>query len=640
MRRNWSAPRTQHPLRATMPPRDSTSFPLLNSTVAFAIVAATTLAVFMAVARISSAQPPQPSYRTDRITKSLRAQQLGAGLRQARVAQINGQPEITPPGPSPVSTYRLPLKSGPTSDQLQITNHNGLVTVIVRQADLRDVLAGLAEAEQLNIVSSKDVTGDISITLRDVPVEEALSAIVAISGCTWTRAGNIIQVTSISNTLKLAPAIQGRQVRVITLDFVSGDDLLPSLKTMLSPVGTANVSAIDSEDNRKTKESLVVEDVPEYIERIDQYVAQMDIPPRQVMIQVHVLQVNLQEDNRHGINFNHVMKFSGQSLSLQMQGFAAANAPQAFFAQLSASNLTGLIEALKVTTDAKTLASPRVLALNGQLARIQVGEKLGYRVLTNTQTSTLEDIKFMDVGVVLEVTPTISRDGRVLLDINPKVSTGQVNSDTGLPQEATSEVMTNVLLHDGQGVVIGGLIQEENTDNQSKVIGLGDLYLVGSLFKRRRVNKTRKEIIFFLVPKVISSDCCDPVELEKGEQAQTPLFHGPLHPNPRPWEPAFPEKRPFARKHVSDHLPVANERAVDVPIPNERLPLDPGLPPILDPLDAAPLPPGTAQQVPAPRQVVRQVSTWPTSGRRQASAAHSKPPDRIKLRYPDSLRRR
>ena len=208
---------------------------------------------------------------------------------------------------------------------------------------------------------------------------------------------------------------------------------------------------------------------------------------------------------------------------------------------MSATNLTGLLEALKTTTDAKTLASPKVLALNGQRSRIQIGEKLGYRVLSNTQTATLENVEFLDVGVVLEVTPTISRDDQLLLKINPKVSTGQVDADTGLPNEATSEVETNVFLQDGQGIVIGGLIQEDESDSISKVFFLGDLYIIGSLFQRRVAVRSRKEVIFFLIPRIVPCGGCQrPCDIVEQERARTRLFHGVLHANLRPWEPRFP----------------------------------------------------------------------------------------------------
>jgi hypothetical protein len=157
-----------------------------------------------------------------------------------------------------------------------------------------------------------------------------------------------------------------------------------------------------------------------------------------------------------------VAKLGGLNLELNPVGFANPAATQAFFLQATAPNLTGLVECLKTTADAKTLASPLIRAVNGQESRLQVGEQLGFRVTTTTETSTLESVEFLNVGVVLSVIPQISRDGQVLMRIMPEVSSGDVNPDTGLPEEQTTELQTDVMLASGQGVVIGGLIKEND----------------------------------------------------------------------------------------------------------------------------------------------------------------------------------
>ena len=105
--------------------------------------------------------------------------------------------------------------------------------------------------------------------------------------------------------------------------------------------------------------------------------------------------------------------------------------------------------------------------------------------------------------MVLSVTPRITRDNRVLLRVKPEVSSGRVNIETGLPEEETSEVETSVLLRDGQGMVIGGLIQERDSNIQSKIHGLGDLHLIGKLFGHRELEKRRSEIIFVLTPHIL-----------------------------------------------------------------------------------------------------------------------------------------
>ena len=161
---------------------------------------------------------------------------------------------------------------------------------------------------------------------------------------------------------------------------------------------------------------------------------------------------------------------------------------------------------MQTTIDAKTLASPRLLVLNGQTSRLQVGDRLGYRVVTVTETASLETVDFLDVGIVLSVTPRISRDGRIVMNVKPKISTGAVNPDTGQPEEDTTQIETDLILNDGQGMIIGGLIQERDDVRQSKIPLIGDLWLIGKLFQRSEVNKRRTEIIVALTPHLFPYD--------------------------------------------------------------------------------------------------------------------------------------
>jgi type II secretory pathway component GspD/PulD (secretin) len=268
----------------------------------------------------------------------------------------------------------------------------------------------------------------------------------------------------------------------------------------------------------------------------------MDRAPRQVMIEAHVLEIRLKDDFRHGVNYKHALQLAKTSVEFDVTGFVNPLATPAVFARIHGHDVNALLECLKATTDAKTLASPRVSALNGQKARIQIGEQLGYRVVTVTQTSSIEDVKFLELGVVLEVTPRITDDNRILMHVSPKVSSGQINPDTQLPEEKTTTVETDVHLCDGQGIVIGGLIQERDITSQSKLPWLGDLRWVGKLFQKNGVNRERTEIVVALVPHIMHEGGAQlATDYENVERCQTRLFHGPLERTARPWEPRMPD---------------------------------------------------------------------------------------------------
>ncbi|MEZ6112369.1 MAG: hypothetical protein R3C99_15325 [Pirellulaceae bacterium] len=448
--------------------------------------------------------------------------------------------EELPPGDS--EPVEIPLAGNTLGDAIRLESHQGRITLIARNAPLKEVLSLLAQKEGLNLVCAEDVIANVSITLPNASLRDALTAIVSTGGCTWAEQNGIVYVTSVATTTKLAPEVQDRQVRVFHLDYVTGAALDEAVKGMLSSTGTSYVIAADPTDNRKTQETLVVEDMPGFVRRVEQYVRQVDVPPRQVQIEVHVLEVDLKDDLRNGVNFKDVMNAAGGEFHLDMLGFANTAATQGMMLRLNGADITGLVELLRTTTDAKTLASPKVVVVSGQESKIQVGQQLGFSVIQQTQTSTIQDVQFLDVGVVLTVTPRVGSDNRVLLKVKPEVSTGAINPQTGLPEKGTSEVATDVLLDDGQGIVIGGLIQERDSNTQNKLPWLGELKYVGHLFQRRELAKRRTEVIFVLIPRVMPwGYCACDRDAHDIERATTPLLHGPLHRVPRPWEPRLPD---------------------------------------------------------------------------------------------------
>ena len=411
------------------------------------------------------------------------------------------------------------------------------ITLHFDDVDVRKALEMLSREESRSILVAPGVTGRVTANLQGLSFDEALEAILELCNLVALRKGNLIFVYA----PKEVPQ-SGRMLRTYFLDYVSAADVLQAVQGLLSPEGQAFMTQCTSDDNRRTQETIVVEDLPDYVRRVDQYVAEIDQPPRQVLIEAHVLQVDLEDDRKHGVNFEHLFQVMNNGVTLKMQGFANPLASQAFLVNVDGANLTALIECLQTTEDAKTLASPRVLVLNGQAARIQIGQRLGFPVITATETTSMQSVEFLDLGVVLEVTPRISRDGRVLLQVKPKVATGRIDPDTKLPEEETTEVATDVLLTDGQGVVIGGLIQEKDEDVERKIPYFGDLWLVGTLFQWHHAVKTRSEIIITLIPRVLPyQPAYESQHQEQAARAADPLVWGPLRRYPRPFEPRLPD---------------------------------------------------------------------------------------------------
>lgn len=442
-----------------------------------------------------------------------------------------------------------PVTPDTSSEQIDIQHNQGLISLMVRDASLRQVVSLIAETQKLNIVFASPGDERITASFDQVPWQQALDSLLAATGYAWNDDNGILFISQVENASQLNPRAGGRRVRVFELDFAMATDVHQTVEGLLSPAGKSWVMESSADNNLQTREVIAVVDYPAHLEQIADYICQADQPPRQVLIEANILQVQLQDDCRSGIRWEQLGGTTNNQLNF---GFLSPGvfdpgsdindpgASNTTFLTIDTPRLNSLLEALKTTTDAKTLASPKVLAVSGQQSRIQIGEKLGYRVTTTTQTSSLESVEFLDVGVVLSVTPRITRDGRVLMQVKPEVSTGQVVDD--LPEEQTTEVETDLLLANGQGMVIGGLIQEEDRNVQNKVPWLGDLPYVGILFQKREIVKERSEIIVTLVPHLLPyTPIKEAQNAHELMRTQEPLTYGPLNRYPRPYEPQLPD---------------------------------------------------------------------------------------------------
>jgi len=431
------------------------------------------------------------------------------------------------------------------------------ITLNLQGADARNALQMLSDEASVNILVSEGVSGTVTANLRGMSFDEALGAILRLCNLVAHREGNNIFVYPAKDLPQL-----DRIWKVIPLDYVSAKDVLASIKEgdglgLLSPAGSAYAFITDdptkageddakASDNRKTQEAIVVEDAPDHVFRIERYVREIDVPPRQVQIQAYVLEVVLKDNLQHGVNFEEIIKIAGNTATLQTGGFADPKATKAFFARIDGKNFDALLESLRTMTDAKTLADPKVTVLSGQLAHIQIGEKLGYLdTTTQTETAATQSVKFLELGVLLDVIPRVTAGNQVIMTVKPKIASGRISLITDLPEEETTELTTNVMLEDGEGMVIGGLIKEKDSDIQNKIPFLGDLPYLGMLFQDRKKEQERTEVIIALLPRVLPYAHC-PAAKDRLEtiRATTPLYHGPLRRCPRPWEPSFRDALP------------------------------------------------------------------------------------------------
>src|SRR5690606_34789944 len=169
------------------------------------------------------------------------------------------------------------------------------------------------------------------------------------------------------------------------------------------------------------------------------------------------------------------------------------------------SDIAVFISALESITDTTVLANPKVLALNKQKGEVIVGRKDGYLTTTVTESAAVQTVEFLDTGTRLIFRPFIGDDGYIRMEIHPEDSSGGL-SDANLPFKITTEVTSNVMVKDGQTIVIGGLFREESTTSKGQVPFLGNLPLAGPLFRRQRDRSVREEVIILLTPHIVKND--------------------------------------------------------------------------------------------------------------------------------------
>ncbi|MFC1889593.1 type II secretion system protein GspD [Thermodesulfobacteriota bacterium] len=360
-------------------------------------------------------------------------------------------------------------------------------------ADIMEAITLLCKGRGVNVVFGEDVKGEVRVILKDVSFEDALQAICESSGLTYSWVGNVIVVEG-----------KGTRSRVFRLNYAKAKDAQSLVKQALSSTGK-----IASNDKMKT---LLVEDTPYHIARAAEVVEQIDIKPRQVLIEAKIIEVSLRDNWNLGIDWNYLAV--GTELQNLLDDVTAAGTMQTagfarqltagldgFFFTFSNDKLSMMLDALETKTDAKTLAAPRIMVLNDEEAEIIVGDRFGYPVTTTTETATLESVEFLDTGVKLTIKPRISDVGFVILEVHPEVSTGEVVG--GLPSKKTAEATTHLLVRDGQTALIGGLMKSERNVINTQVPFLGSIPILGYLFKKKEQRVFRDEIIVLLTPTIV-----------------------------------------------------------------------------------------------------------------------------------------
>jgi type II secretory pathway component GspD/PulD (secretin) len=399
---------------------------------------------------------------------------------------------------------------------------------------IRDALDILAAKYEKNIVSSPKIEGQLACKkLFDVTFEEAVEAILG-TDFKYRQEGNLIKVYTAAeyNNIKRDKSLM--TYKVFTLYYITAAEASELVSSILSEDGNIKITAAAATgvptnqsigpqsgggNTTAMSDTLVVYDYPENIEKVEQILASIDIRPKQILIEATILSATLTEGMQFGIDWQTLTTVIDDLTDIT-RGASDYFKSAGTSANVGSSSLTGgmtigfvhddvagFIRAVEEVTDVTILANPKILAVNKQLGQVFIGKKIAYQSqTTQTQTSTTEQVEFIDTGTKLSFRPFICNDGYIRMDIHPKDSSAtlRVSGDVTLPDETSAELVTNILVKDGQTIVIGGLFRNKITTTKTQVPILGDLPIIGALFRGTADEVRREEVIVLLTPHIIT----------------------------------------------------------------------------------------------------------------------------------------
>ncbi|MHC4553027.1 MAG: secretin N-terminal domain-containing protein [Planctomycetota bacterium] len=425
------------------------------------------------------------------------------------------------------------------------------ISIDFRDTAIDDVLMIMAKQADVDIIKSPRVAGTVTATLTDIPLAEALSNILEAHGYTYLATDNMIRVVPKDEVLEVREKIASRVYRITYADVKQVEE---AIKKFISERGSVSASISSS--------NIIVTDVESKIAAIDSFISEIDRVTPQIMVESKIYDISSQDNMDLGVdwqagtstsygpptdgtygndifNLGNVLQstssdphstgaFSGKT------GKADSEAMIRFGVLNDHINVDFALYAAQEDITAKLLANPRIMVLDNEQAEIKIIEEIPYQELTESSAGgSIGTTAFRDVGVELRVTPHLTRDGMIRMVLNPKFSvvTGQVviqgtNGTSPQPIVASREETTTALIKDGQTVVIGGLKKQDVSAQINKVPLLGDLPLLGGLFRFEGESTTNSELVIFITPHLINEPALTPEEQDILDNMQ---FVSPRH---------------------------------------------------------------------------------------------------------------
>jgi len=342
---------------------------------------------------------------------------------------------------------------------------------------------------------------------------------------------NMLIVTDVeSNIAKIESIVKKLDTpkttsKIIQCKYVASDDLKTTLNASLKTVlGVTNDNFLIESD--KTTNNLIVTASAINLKKIEDFVAQLDVRTKQVLIEARIVQVNLSKDENMGVNWSRLIQGngSGQENSVNLKTFAPVGDDGIGgitykVGTLSTDQLRMVMQSLQKKDNSKVIASPTIVTANRKKAYVNVETTYPVRretvVTTNTGPVTSVTYEKQNVSVRLEVTPAINPDGYVAMEVYPKVQGLAGKVDNTQPIVSTKETSTNIVIKNGHTIVIAGLIEEENSQSDTNIPVLSRIPGISKLFKNETSTSRKNETIIFITPRIVESGIGSPDSLTK-----------------------------------------------------------------------------------------------------------------------------
>lgn len=362
----------------------------------------------------------------------------------------------------------------------------GNLSFRLKDADIKNVLQIFARQLGINIVAGEGVSGKVSFSFTNVRPREGLESVLRAKGFDWFQEGDTLVVTS------------KKTVRTYLLEYANAKEVKEAMDLLME--GGDSVSALESYN------AIMVKASTENINRIEKTIRDLDTPPSQVLIEARIVEVKWSDTGDAGVDLSYTRPQDSNDWA-ETKNFAGRKTDtgaRGFFAHAITSNVEAFLSALQTQTGFNLISAPRITTLNHKKASILIGGKLGYKTAVITDTGTVYTVNFLTTGTELKLTPHISETGFIRMEIEPKISEGSVTADT--PVESTTETKNEVLVKDGQTIVIGGLVKNYETQTDYGIPILMNIPILGGIFRKTTISNEKRELMVIVTPHILTPE--------------------------------------------------------------------------------------------------------------------------------------